>query len=158
MTTFTLQIEVNAPAGRCFDLARSMEFHTHSMRHTGERIVGGRNAGLIGLNEEVEFQGRHLGLTRRHRSIISAFDAPSSFVDEQLRGSFKSFRHTHTFEPLPGDTTRMTDKVDFTVGWGFAGELVGRFIVGPHLRRLLTNHQHNLKAVAESDEWKTYLA
>ena len=38
MTPLILQIDIRAPIERCFNLARSMDFHTHSMRSTGERV------------------------------------------------------------------------------------------------------------------------
>lgn len=39
-------------------------------------------------------------------SRITAFDFPTSFVDEQIRGPFRSFRHVHEFEATPGGSSR----------------------------------------------------
>lgn len=158
MTRITLQTDVHAPIGRCFDLARSMDFHTRSMRSTGERVVGGRAAGLIGLNEEVEFEARHLGLTRRLRARIAASEPPHRFVDEQVRGPFRSLRHEHRFETIGPGATRMTDSLDIDAGWSLAGLAAERLLIRPHLTRVLRQHQANLKAALESDEWRAFLA
>lgn len=157
MTILTLQIDVAAPPQRCFDLARSMEFHTWSMRSTGERIVSGRTTGLIALGEAVEFEARHLGLTRRLCARVTDFSFPATFTDQQTRGPFRSLTHRHAFELLPGNRTRVTDTLDFHTGFGPAGLAVERLVIRPHLRRLIAQHQVNLKQTAESDAWQRYL-
>lgn len=157
MTKLTLQIDVAAPPQRCFDLARSMDFHTWSMRASGERIVGGRGTGLIALGEEVEFEARHIGVTRQLRALVTEFDRPNGFVDEQVRGPFRSLTHGHTFEPLSGHTTRVTDTLEFDVGYGPLGLAVERLVIRPHLQHLIAQHQLNIKQAAESDAWRQYL-
>jgi len=157
LTHLTLQTVVRAPAVRCFNLARSMEFHIWSMRATGERIVGGRAAGLVGLGDEVEFEARHLGLTRRLRARVTAFELPTMFADEQVRGPFRSLVHRHSFEAQADGTVLVADRLSFHIGYGIAGLAVERLLIGPHLRRLLRGHQGNLKATAESDDWRRFL-
>ncbi|MDP1661606.1 MAG: SRPBCC family protein [Phycisphaerales bacterium] len=157
MTHLTLQITVRAPAERCFNLARSMDFHVWSMRATGERIVGGRATDLIGPGDEVEFEARHLGLTRRLRAKVTAFAPPTMFADEQVRGPFRSLVHTHSFEAQADGTVRITDLLAFHLGFGIAGLAVERLMIRPHLGRLLRGHQRNLKATAESDHWRNFI-
>src|SRR5687767_15110717 len=132
MTELALTTRVAAEPQRCFDLACSMEFHSHSFRATEERIVGGRAAGLICLGELVEFEGRHLGMTHRLKARTTECDPPKRFVDEQVAGPFRSLRHEHLFDAVPGGT-RVTDRVVFAVGRGPLGWLAERLIVRPHL-------------------------
>lgn len=134
-----------------------MDFHVWSMRATGERIVGGRAAGFIEPGEEVEFEARHLGLTRRLRAKVTVFEPPLTFADEQVRGPFRSLIHTHSFEAQADGTVRITDLLAFHLGFGIAGLAVERLLIRPHLRRLLTLHQRNLKATAESDQWRRFV-
>lgn len=135
-----------------------MDFHTDSMSRigTGERIVGGRASGLIGLDEEVEFEARHLLKRRRLRARITAFDRPKRFVDVQVRGDFKSLTHEHTFEPLPDGCTRVTDRIAFDAGYGPLGLVIERLVIAPHLRRIVSRHQANLKAAIESGDDARY--
>jgi ligand-binding SRPBCC domain-containing protein len=155
MIELVLLIEIAAAPGVCFDLARSMDFHRSSMSASGERIVGGRATGLISLGEEVEFEARHLGMTRRLRARVTEFERPRRFVDEQVAGPFRSLRHEHLFE-ANGGGTRLTDRVRIEVGWGVLGWLAERLVVGPHLQRVLRGHQENIKRAAESEEWKAF--
>jgi ligand-binding SRPBCC domain-containing protein len=156
MTELVFQIDVAAPPERCFDLARSMDFHCHSMAASGEQIVGGRKTGLIELGEEVEFQARHLGMTRRLRARITEFQRPLRFVDEQIAGAFKQLRHEHVFEATQGGT-RVTDRIRMNVGWSVLGLLAERLVVAPHLTRVLKAHHQHLKAAAESEDWRRFL-
>jgi ligand-binding SRPBCC domain-containing protein len=63
---------------------------------------------------------------------ITAYEPPHRFVDEMVRGPFRSFRHEHLFEPA-GAGTRMTDLVTFRMALGPVTELPA----GLYLRRLL---------------------
>jgi hypothetical protein len=72
MPRIELTTRIAAPPERCFDLARDLDLHLQTMRQSGERIVGGRTAGLIGLNEEVTWSARHFGVHHRHTSRITA--------------------------------------------------------------------------------------
>lgn len=64
----------------------------------------------------------HLPL--RWRTRIEVWDPPRSFVDVQLRGPYRSWRHTHDFEPFEGGTL-IRDVVRYELPLGALGELVG---------------------------------
>ena len=44
--------------------------------------------------------------------------AAAGFVDEQVSGPFKAWRHEHEFQQLDEHTTRLTDLVTYTVRFG----------------------------------------
>lgn len=46
------------------------------------------------------------------RTRISAWQPPVLFVDEQLRGPYREWIHTHTFESVP-EGTRLSDHVQY---------------------------------------------
>ena len=60
----------------------------------------------------------------RWQSEISRWDPPNSFVDEQRKGPYRRWVHTHTFSDERGGT-RVGDAVEFEVPFGW---LVGRFV------------------------------
>jgi ligand-binding SRPBCC domain-containing protein len=158
MPTITLSIPIRGPSERCFDLARSIDFHTHSMRASGERAVSGRTSGLINLGEEVTWEATHLGVAHRLTSRVTLCRPPSLFVDEQVRGPFRSFRHEHRFESLDVNETRLTDVFEFRAPLGPLGRLAEATFLTRHMRRLLLAHQRRLKAAIESDRWRTFLS
>ena len=63
-------------------------------------------------------------------TAIREWDPPHRFVDEQLRGPYALWHHTHTFEPAPdGEGTLMTDVVRYALPFGPLGELARRLFV-----------------------------
>jgi ligand-binding SRPBCC domain-containing protein len=63
-------------------------------------------------------------------TAIREWDPPHRFVDEQLRGPYALWHHTHSFEELPGDEgTLMRDVVRYALPLGAVGELARRLFV-----------------------------
>ena len=131
-----LETTIAAPIERVFDLARDIDFHQRSMVHTGERAIGGRMSGQLGLGETVTWQARHLGRTWSLTSRITSFEAPTRFVDEQVDGPFAWFRHEHRFESIDGGTW-MTDTWQHVAPFGPIGRVADLLVLGRLLRHLL---------------------
>ncbi|QEW02275.1 SRPBCC family protein [Microbacterium lushaniae] len=146
-STFTLVTDSDAPAERLFDISLSIDAHVASMSGSGERAIAGVTSGSIGLGETVTWRAKHFGVWFTMTSRISACDRPQRFVDEQVRGPFRVFRHEHAFLEL-GGRTRMTDTI--TVGSPVLGRVAERLVLVPYLRRLIAQRNaHLLQAVAQ---------
>lgn len=157
MPVLRLSTVIDAPMARCFDLARSVDLHTLSAEHTGEQIVAGVRRGLMGLDDEVTWSARHLGVRQRLSTRITAFDRPRHFRDSMLRGAFARFDHDHFFAEQ-GGRTEMRDVFDYDAPLGPLGDLVERLFLDDYLRRFLERRNREIKRVAESDEWRALLA
>ncbi len=157
MPTITLSTTIIAPIPRCFDLARSIDFHAHSMSRSGERAVGGRTSGLIGEGEEVTWEARHFGLSQRLISRVTLCRPPRLFVDEQVRGPFRSLHHEHRFEQIDERSTRLTDEFTFRAPLGPLGRFAEACFLTRYMRGLLRDHQQNLKRALETDEWRRFI-
>ncbi len=101
-----------APIELCFDLSRSIDLHIISTKHTGEQAISGITTGLIGLNEMVTWRAKHFGIWQTLSTKITEYQRPLYFVDEMIKGAFKSFRHEHHFKTGHIETT-MVDLFDF---------------------------------------------
>jgi ligand-binding SRPBCC domain-containing protein len=152
MARIELSLVVAAPPSRCFDLARSVEAHLRSTTATGERAVGGRTAGLLGLGDEVTWRARHLGVWQELTSRITGFDRPRYFRDSMVRGAFARFDHDHYFEPANGETL-LREVFDYRAPLGPLGRLAERLFLSAYMRRFLLARMQELKALAESDAW-----
>jgi len=139
-----------------FDLARSIDAHQDSTEGTSERAIAGVTGGLIGLNDEVTWEARHLGLRQRLTVRVTAFSRPQHFQDIMVAGTFKSMKHDHEFFEHPSGT-RMVDRFEFQSPLGILGNLVDRVFLGPYMKRFLVHRNGILKRLAESKEWKRYL-
>ncbi len=156
MVRIELTTHIAAPCERCFDLARSIDVHMASTGQTGERAIAGVTSGLIGRGESVTWRGRHFGFRVTHTSLIAAFAFPNHFQDSMVRGMFKRFCHDHYFH-ASGDSTVMSDVMEFEAPYGVIGGLVERVLLREHMRFLLQKRNNYIKRIAESGEWSKYL-
>lgn len=144
-----LETVIRAPIEACFELSLSVDFHLDSMGPSGERAVAGVTSGLMGPGDHVTWAARHFGVPVRMTSMISAYEKPSFFVDEQVRGPFRSWRHEHHFEPIV-EGTRMFDIAEFSAPAGPIGTLVERAVLTAYLTKLLRQRNGHLKAALEA--------
>ena len=91
----------------------------------------------------IDYRIKLHGIPLRWRSRISHWEPPERFVDEQLRGPYRWWRHTHEFVDL-GSETDCVDQVHYHV-WG--GWLVNRLLVERDLRRIFDFRQKRLTEI-----------
>jgi ligand-binding SRPBCC domain-containing protein len=148
MDRIELTTSINAPIGRCFDLARSIDLHVESTKQTGEKAIAGRISGLIELGETVTWRAKHFGIWQNLTSKITAFDYPNSFTDEMVNGAFKSIRHEHLFYSANGGTL-MKDVFMFESPLGIFGRLANFLFLRRYMANLLKTRNQVIKAAAE---------
>jgi ligand-binding SRPBCC domain-containing protein len=149
MPKIILETSINAPREIVFDLARSIDFHKESTKHTKEEAIAGRISGLLELGESVTWRAKHFGFWLELESKITEFDSPNYFVDEMVKGNFKSFKHKHIFE-IKGDKTVMTDIFDYKSPLGFLGKLADRLFLKRYMTKFLSTRNTILKKYIES--------
>jgi ligand-binding SRPBCC domain-containing protein len=66
----------------------------------------------------IDYKLRVRGLPLRWRTLIKEWQPPHRFVDEQVRGPYRQWIHTHTFEPRDGGTLAR-DVVQYSVPCDF---------------------------------------
>ena len=142
-STFVVVTEADVNARKLFEISLDIDAHVSSMQQSGERAVAGTTSGSIGLYETVTWRARHFGVWFTMTSKITELERPTRFVDQQVRGPFKTFVHEHRFETV-GDGCRMTDTI--TVGSPVFGRLAERLLLVPYLRRLITTRNDHLLA------------
>jgi ligand-binding SRPBCC domain-containing protein len=156
MPTIHLTTFVAAPAGRVFDLSRSIELHKKSMSKNQEQVVSGTVSGLIEFQETVTFKAKHLFKNRILKSKITAMKKPSSFTDEMVAGDFKSMKHEHHFKQIENGTL-MIDIFHFESPYGSVGKISNKIFLTQYLKKLLEHRIQVIKQYAESDKWKFIL-
>jgi ligand-binding SRPBCC domain-containing protein len=141
---------IAAPISDCFDLSLSVDAHTASMRGSGERAIGGVTSGAMKLGDTVTWRARHFGVAFRMTVVITEYQYPGRFVDEQLHGPFQRWWHEHTFKTAANGETLMTDVVQFQTPLGPLGSLADHLVLDRYLPHLLRQRNAWLKATLEA--------
>jgi ligand-binding SRPBCC domain-containing protein len=149
MPLIILHTRINAPLEICFDLARSIDLHQESMKHTGEQAVAGITEGLIELGESVTWKARHFGIVMKLTSRITEFSFPDMFVDEMVDGPFQTMKHRHIFQMKEGYTL-MVDEFEYKSLLGILGKIADLLFLKSYMKKLLNQRNHILKDIAES--------
>ncbi len=149
MTTIQLATAINAPIQIVFDYARNIDTHQQSASKTSEVAIAGTTHGLINKGETVTWRGKHFSFFLQHQSIISQMEPYSYFVDEQLKGHFKSFKHQHFLEEIDGQTI-MKDVMEYETPFGIFGKLFDIMMLKNHLTNFLLHRNAHLKIVSEN--------
>jgi ligand-binding SRPBCC domain-containing protein len=157
MVIVRLWTSIAAPPERVFDLARSIDAHQESAEGTHERAAAGVTHGLIGLGDEVTWEARHFGIKQKLTVRITRFERPFRFQDIMVSGAFKSMRHDHEFIAHPPGTL-MVDRFEFQSPFGALGLVVDRIFLFGYMRRFLVRRNNVLKRLAESEDWRRYVA
>jgi ligand-binding SRPBCC domain-containing protein len=157
METIRLVTWIDAPMERCFKLSLSVDLQVASMKPTEGRPVEGVTRGLLGPGETVMWSGRHFGMRFTHTSRIDAYRPPMYFRDSMVAGMFERFEHEHHFAVM-NDGTRMRDEVRFSAPMGVLGRVAEKVLIRRYLVRLLKERNAAIKRVAESGEWRRFLA
>ncbi len=81
---------------------------------------------------KIDYRLRLHGIPIRWTSLISSWEPPFRFVDQQIRGPYRQWIHEHRFEEV-GHETLMTDRVHYSVP---GGSWIHRLFVRPDLERI----------------------
>ena len=96
----------------------------------------------------IDYRLRIHGVPIRWRTLISAWEPPRRFVDEQVRGPYRLWIHEHTFEPREGGTL-VRDHVRYAVP---ADWLVHRWFVRPDIERIFAHRGEVLRRLFTNEE------
>ncbi len=89
----------------------------------------------IGEGTLLEYALRIRGVPVRWVSRIENWNPPHSFVDVQVKGPYRFWRHTHRFEDRNGGT-QIIDTVEYAMPFGPIGRLVHMLQVARDLRKI----------------------
>ncbi len=109
MPLIHLETSINAPIERCFDLSRDIDLHMRSTEATREIAITGVTRGLIGLGEEVTWEGRAPKAHDKNHSFYPA----KSLQRFTGAGAFRRFDHDHYFAAVNGGATWMRDEFNY---------------------------------------------
>lgn len=95
----------------------------------------------------IEYRIKLNGIPFNWKTKISAWEPPHCFVDEQIKGPYVRWHHTHTFKAIDAHTTEMTDRVEYlSPGW-ILEPLINALFVRKKVEAIFTYREEKLKAI-----------
>lgn len=148
------EIAVRAPIEPCFRLSTNLRIVQEVLKM---RPARGRTSCQVVEGDTVRWEGWQLGLPQVHESVIERYAAPIFFRDRMIAGRFAWFEHDHRFLEQRDGVVLLSDEVRFAMPFGWLGTRVGKWLIAPHIRRLMRKRFARLKELAEGDGWRRYL-
>jgi ligand-binding SRPBCC domain-containing protein len=96
---------------------------------------------VISQGTLIDYRLRLRGIPLRWQSIISVWEPPHRFVDEQMRGPYRRWHHEHIFEEQAAGTL-CRDIVDYEVP---GGALINWLLVERDIRKIFAFRQEKLR-------------
>lgn len=84
----------------------------------------------------IDYRLKIRGVPARWRTLISDYDPPRRFIDQQIKGPYRLWHHEHTFEPTGAGGTLIRDRVRYELPRLPGVGLVHRWLVRPDLERI----------------------
>lgn len=87
-----------------------------------------------------------LGFPSRWTSKITAWDPPHRFVDEQVEGPYRFWRHEHTFRAVDGGT-EIRDRVEYALPLGALGRIAHSLLVKWQLQAIFRYRERKVRRI-----------
>lgn len=95
---------------------------------------------------EIEYNIKWLGLPMYWKTLITDYEPPLRFVDEQAKGPYALWRHRHTFEAVPKGV-KVGDHVEYALPLGVLGQAAHLIMVRRQLEGIFRYRQQKLKEI-----------
>lgn len=92
----------------------------------------------------IDYKLKIHGIPAKWRTLIEKWQPNSLFVDTQLRGPYKKWHHTHTFERFR-DGTLMKDRVHYKLPVGFLGRTFGLWLVKKDVQNIFKFREQKIQ-------------
>ena len=148
MPKFRRSIEIKAPLEQVF------EFHLHPANvvliapPVSKTTLLATTDPVLKVGSRVTVRSIQAGLHVRMEAEVVALERARLLKDTQVYGPFRSWTHTHTFEPIEGGT-RLTDHVEYALPLGLLGGLAMGRTVAREIEAVFTYRQERTRLLLE---------
>ncbi len=100
----------------------------------------------MAVGTAIDYRIRLFGVPLRWRTRIEVYEPGIRFVDVQIRGPYRLWRHEHLFREVTGGV-QMTDRVDYSLPFDPLGRLAHPVMVRPALERIFDFRRETLEEI-----------
>jgi len=93
----------------------------------------------------IDYTVKIIGLPIRWTTLITKYDPPNLFIDQQLKGPYSMWHHTHNFKKLNDNETLIEDIVIYSVPYSFIGGLIHSLYIKRDLEKIFSYRSKKIK-------------
>jgi ligand-binding SRPBCC domain-containing protein len=90
-------------------------------------------------------------------SRVIELSRPRGYVEEQVKGDLKVYRHEHFFKPADNGTI-MIDIIEYGGPRDLLGAVAGKRYLADYLEKFIQKKADLIREYAETDRWKVLLS
>ena len=84
------------------------------------------------------------------RTYISDYDPPNYFVDQQIKGPYTFWHHTHIFKKVKGGV-EIIDKIKYSVPLGCLGRIINKIWIRNDLNKIFDYRKKMINKILNKD-------
>ena len=96
-----------------------------------------------------------MGIPIHWRTLITDYEPPNMFVDQQIKGPYAMWHHTHTFHKVKGGV-EIKDRVVYSIPFGFLGRLLNYLWIKRDLNNIFLYRKKVIDKLFENNDYKSY--
>ena len=98
----------------------------------------------------IDYSIKLLGKKIRWRTMITEYIPKVKFVDQQLKGPYSMWHHTHEFKDVDGKV-EMTDEIYYVMPFGLLGRLVNFLFVSRDLNNIFKHRVEIINKIFDTN-------
>ena len=88
----------------------------------------------------IDYTIRLMGFTVHWRTLITKYNPPYDFVDEQIKGPYTFWHHTHTFKEIDGGV-EIRDNIKYAIPMGILGGILHFIYIRNDLEKIFSHRK-----------------
>ena len=109
----------------------------------------------MGVGRLIDYNIYLMGIPIHWRTLITDYEPPNMFVDQQIKGPYAMWHHTHTFHKVKGGV-EIKDRVVYSIPFGFLGRLLNYLWIKRDLNNIFLHRKKVIDKLFENNDYKSY--
>lgn len=112
-----------------------LNFHVHQM-----------STSVMNQGTKIDYRLKIHGVPVKWQSLISDWIPNQLFVDQQIKGPYAEWHHTHSFKAFRGGTL-MKDDIRYRLPFGFLGKMLGSVFVRRDIEKIFMYRRQKVRGI-----------
>ena len=95
----------------------------------------------------IDYTVKIMSFPIRWRTLITKYDPPNMFIDQQLKGPYSMWHHTHLFEKTNDNETLIKDVILYAVPFSFIGSITHSLYIKRDLENIFDYRSQEIKRI-----------